>query len=52
MQPIIYVMRPQDVIAELGSYLASRGLDPDPEAIANRGAYLLGQVVDVASQAP
>lgn len=46
------VQVPQDVIAELGSYLASRGLDPDPEAIANRGAYLLGQVVDVAARAP
>lgn len=30
----------------------SRGLDPDPEALRNRGAYLLGQVVDVASRAP
>jgi site-specific recombinase XerD len=46
------VQVPQDVIDELGSYLATRGLDPDPEAIANRGAYLLGQVVDVASRAP
>jgi site-specific recombinase XerD len=46
------VQVPQDVIDELGSYLASRGLDPDPEAIANRGAFLLGQVVDVASRAP
>ena len=46
------VQVPQDVIDELGGYLASRGLDPDPEAIANRGAYLLGQSVDVASRAP
>ncbi|RYE73219.1 MAG: hypothetical protein EOO81_01200 [Oxalobacteraceae bacterium] len=46
------VQVPHDVIAELGTYLASRGLDPDPEAIANRGAYLLGQAVDVAARAP
>ena len=46
------VQVPQDVIAELGTYLASRGLDPDPEAVANRGAYLFGQAVDVAARAP
>jgi site-specific recombinase XerD len=46
------VQVPQDVVDELASYLASRGLDPDPEAVSNRGAYLLGQVVDVASRAP
>ena len=46
------VQVPQEVIDELGSYLASRGLDASPEAIGNRGAYLLGQVVDVASRAP
>jgi site-specific recombinase XerD len=46
------VQVPQDVIDELSSYLASRGLDPDPEAVSNRGAYLLGQAVDVASRAP
>ena len=46
------VQVPQDVIDELGTYLASRGLDPNPEAISNRGAYLLGQAVDVASRAP
>jgi integrase len=43
---------PQDVIDELASYLASRGLNPDPEAVSNRGAYLLGQAIDVASRAP
>jgi len=46
------VQVPQDVVAELSGYLASRGLDPDPAALRNRGAYLLGQVVDVASRAP
>ena len=42
----------QDVVDELSGYLVSRGLDPDPEALCNGGAYLLGQVVDVASRAP
>ncbi len=46
------VQVPQEVIDELACYLASRGQDPDPKAIANRGTYLLGQVVDVASRAP
>ncbi len=46
------VQMPQDVIDELASYLASHGLDPDPEAVGNRGVYLLGQVVDVAMHAP
>ena len=46
------VQVPQDVINELSTYLASRGLDPDPEAITNRGAYLLGQAIDVATRAP
>jgi site-specific recombinase XerD len=46
------VQVPQDVIDELASYLASRNLDHNPEAVNNRGAYLLGQAVDVASHAP
>lgn len=46
------VQVPQDVIDELVTYLVSRGLDSDPEAVSNRGAYLLGQVVDVAMRAP
>jgi site-specific recombinase XerD len=46
------VQVPQDVIDELGSYLTSRGLNPDPEAICSRGAYLLGLAVDVALRAP
>jgi site-specific recombinase XerD len=46
------VQVPQDMIDELDNYLASLGLDFDPEAIGNRGAYLLGQAVDVASPAP
>lgn len=36
------VQVPDDVIEELKSYLASRGLDPDLEATANHGAYLIG----------
>ena len=46
------VQVPQDVIDELASFLASRGLDPDFEAISNRHVYLLGQSVDVATRAP
>ena len=46
------VQLPQAIMDELASCLASRGLDPDPEAVGNRGAYLLGQVADVASRAP
>lgn len=43
---------PLDVIGELSKYLVARGLDPDPEHPANRGAHLLGQAVDVADRAP
>lgn len=43
---------PLDVVAELSHYLVSRGLDPDPEHVTNRGAYLIGQTSDVAKRAP
>ena len=43
---------PLDVIGELSKYLVSRGLDPDLEYPSNRGAYLLGQAVDVGERAP
>lgn len=43
---------PLDVIGELSQYLMARGLDPDPEHPDNRGAFLLGQAVDVAERAP
>ncbi|HEX7635790.1 MAG TPA: phage integrase family protein [Noviherbaspirillum sp.] len=43
---------PLDVIGELSKYLVARGLDPDPEHPGNRGAFLLGQAVDVAERAP
>lgn len=43
---------PLDVIGELSRYLVARGLDPDPEHASNRGAFLLGQAVDVAERAP
>ena len=46
------VQVPQEVVDELNSYLVSRGLDPDPEAVSNRAAYLLGHAVDVGSHAP
>ncbi len=42
------VQVPQDVVDELAGYLASRGIDPDPEAVSNRGAYLLCQAFDVS----
>jgi site-specific recombinase XerD len=43
---------PLDVIGELSKYLVSRALDPDPEHPGNRGAYLLGQAVDIGERAP
>ncbi len=43
---------PIDVVGELARYLESRGLDPDPEDIANQGAFLLGKASDAASRAP
>jgi len=43
---------PQDVVAELADYLTSRGLDPDPEAPASAGAFLLGQATDIGARAP
>ena len=43
---------PLDVIGELSHYLVARGLDPDPEHSGNRGAFLLGQAMDVAERAP
>lgn len=43
---------PLDVIGELSHYLVARGLDPDPEHPGNRGAFLLGQAMDVAERAP
>jgi site-specific recombinase XerD len=43
---------PTDVVAELSSYLVSRGLDADPEHPANVGAYLLGVATDVEDLAP
>ncbi len=43
---------PLDVIGQLSPYLASRGLDPDPEDIGNQGAHLLGKASDAAERAP
>ena len=43
---------PVDVVGELARYLASRGLDLDPEDISNQGAFLLGKAVDAAQRAP
>jgi len=41
-----------DVVGELSKYLASRGLDPDPEDIGNQGAHLLGKASDAAEREP
>jgi site-specific recombinase XerD len=41
-----------EVISELSGYLVSRGLDRDPEAASNRGAYLLGKATTWSSDAP
>jgi site-specific recombinase XerD len=43
---------PPDVVAELARYLASRGLDADPKAAANEGAFLLGHASDLGDLAP
>jgi len=43
---------PIEVVGELAVYLQSRGLDPDPEAAENAGAFLLGKAVDIAEVAP
>lgn len=43
---------PDGLIETLSGYLASRGLDPDPGAPANRGAHVLGQASDRAERAP
>ncbi len=43
---------PTEVVGELATYLASRGLDPDPEDIGNQGAFLLGKASDAAERAP
>ena len=37
---------PDAVVEELGAYLVSRGLEPDPEVPGNRGVYLIGQATD------
>jgi len=42
---------PLEVVEELGKYLASRQLDPDPENIGNQGAHLLGKASDGAERA-
>ncbi len=43
---------PAEVVGELARYLASRGLDADPEEIGNQGAFLLGKASDAAERAP
>ena len=43
---------PTDVVGELSHYLASRGLDRDPEHPENRGAFLIGRTSDIATRAP
>ena len=43
---------PLEVVGELGEYLASRQLHPDPANIGNQGAHLLGKASDAAERAP
>lgn len=43
---------PDETMAVLSSYLASRGLEPHLEALGNQDAYLLGRVVDLDQRAP
>lgn len=43
---------PLEVVSELSGYLQSRGLDPDPEAPSNAGAFLLGKATDISELAP
>lgn len=43
---------PLGVVAELGGYLESRGLNPNPEDPSNAGAHLLGKAIDVLERAP
>jgi site-specific recombinase XerD len=43
---------PPDVMSELSTYLAWRGLDADSQAQRNQRAFLLGKAVDVAERAP
>ncbi|WP_281277251.1 hypothetical protein [Pseudorhodoferax soli] len=38
---------PVDVVGRLADYLIARGLDCDPEAGVNQGAYLLGKAADM-----
>lgn len=43
---------PDDVIALLSEYLASRGLKPDVRDIGNSGAFLIGRRADAHDRAP
>ena len=43
---------PSSVMHNLSSYLASRGLPPDPAAFENRDAAILGKAIDVAERVP
>ena len=43
---------PQSLADALCGHLRHRGLDADPQALANRGAYLLGMAADANVRAP
>ncbi|HVK93271.1 MAG TPA: phage integrase family protein [Noviherbaspirillum sp.] len=43
---------PHAFMDELATYLAARGLDPDPTHARNKGAFLLGKAIDRAQGAP
>ncbi|GHD05176.1 integrase [Pseudorhodoferax aquiterrae] len=51
-QKLRQVPVPVDVVGLLADYLIARGLDPDPEAGVNQGAYLLGKAADLEAVAP
>jgi site-specific recombinase XerD len=51
-QRLRHVPVPLGVVAELASYLESRGLHPNLDDPSNAGAHLLGKAVDVLERAP
>jgi site-specific recombinase XerD len=43
---------PVEVVGELTRYLVSRGLEADPQDVANQGTFVLGKASDAAERAP
>jgi len=46
------IQLPEKLVEDLGGYLGSRGLHPQPSHPLNQGAYLLGHAIDAAQRAP